>query len=203
MASCDTDGRPLEAVTRGLADINPVEHSLAPAAHHPVRRRSTNLRSRERGVVALEYAVMLSGFLAVVGGIIVLSILFVTQALLDNAARDAARQIRIGTYTGSGYQGTLIADLCNHALTVGNFDLVHDCPNNLLVRIVSAPSGSPAGSGFAGLTAIDFSAGGTRQFDPLGPKDDVVLQIAYPFITFALPYTPTLMSTVAFQTEPY
>lgn len=158
---------------------------------------------RERGAVALEFAVIVLPFLIVLFGIVMLAFLFVAQSLLDNAARDAARMIRIGYYTGSGYQAALKARLCGNELALGNFSLVHDCTQNLLLRVVAAPTGSPAGSGFWNLTTVDFGNGGTQQFDALGPKNDVVVQIGYAFATFARGASPTLMSTVAFQTEPY
>lgn len=167
------------------------------------RGRGTSPTRRERGAVALEFAVIVLPFLVVVFGIVILSFLFVAQSLLDNAARDAARMIRIGSYTGSGYQAALKAQLCGNELSLGNFSLIHNCTQNLLMRVVAAPTGSPAGSGFWNLTTVDFGNGGTQEFDALGPKNDVVLQIGYAFATFAGGYTPTLMSTMAFQTEPY
>lgn len=176
---------------------------LAETSARRGRPPSPGGRRRERGAVALEFAVIVLPFLTVVFGIVILSFLFVAQSLLDNAARDAARMIRIGLYTGSGYQASLKAQLCGNELSLGNFSLIHHCTQNLLVRVVAAPTGSPAGSGFWNLTTVDFGSGGTQEFDALGPKNDVVLQIGYPFATFARGYTPTLMSTMAFQTEPY
>jgi Flp pilus assembly protein TadG len=163
--------------------------------------------SEDSGVSALEYAMVLPLFLIVVIGMFQFGMTFVTQSLTDNAARDAARQIRIGTLTGtsSNYASGLVAAVCKD-LTVSGYSLVPSCTANIQIYVAAASSGTPAGAGFGTLTVATVTKGVMTQTKAsLAPKYDVILQVGYKVAWVASLYSssPMVMSTLAFQTEPY
>jgi Flp pilus assembly protein TadG len=163
--------------------------------------------SEDSGVSALEYAIVLPFFLIVVIGIFQFGMTFVTQSLTDNAARDAARLIRIGTLTGtsSNYASGLVTAVCND-LTVSGYNLVPSCTANIQIYVAAASSGTPAGTGFTSLTVASVTNGVMTQTKAsLSPKYDVILQVGYkvPWVASVFSSTAMLESTLAFQTEPY
>jgi Flp pilus assembly protein TadG len=163
--------------------------------------------SEDGGVVALEYAIVLSLFLAVVIGMFQFGVIFTTQSLMDNAARDAARLIRIGTLTGTSgnYSSALATTVCND-LTVSGFNLVPSCSSKIQIYVATAASGTPAGSGFKTLAPATISNGVmTQTKGALSPKYDVILEVGYqmPWVAAFFSGNAMLTSTLAFQTEPY
>ncbi len=95
-----------------------------------VRSAMGRLRRNDRGVTALEFVLILPFFLAFVFMIFELGMMFAAQELLDNAARDVARSMRIGTYTGSSYASTVKAAICSN-FTSNNFNLIQSCSTSL------------------------------------------------------------------------
>lgn len=172
------------------------------------RGTAARLRGDERGAPALEFALVLPVFLFCVFVIFQLGILFITQELMDNAARDVARLMRIGTLTGKAYASTLTTDVCND-LAVSGVTLIPSCSQNIQIYVAAVASGTPAGSGFTTLTTASVSNGVmTTTKAALASKYDVVLQIGYDFpwsASWLQSFTGNtmLVSTVAFQTEPY
>ncbi|HTH61604.1 MAG TPA: TadE/TadG family type IV pilus assembly protein [Paraburkholderia sp.] len=176
---------------------------------HARRQPSTLLRrARERGATTLEFVLILPFFLLVVFMIVEFGLAFAAQELLDNAARDGARLLRIGTLKDGGYSTALATAICND-LTSSSFTLLPSCAQNIQLYVAAAPSGTPAGSGFASLkTATVTGPTMTQSTAAVSANNDVVMQIG-----FALPWslqglslvtgTTMLMSTIAFQTEPY
>ncbi|CAM2193017.1 TadE-like protein [Paraburkholderia kururiensis] len=163
--------------------------------------------SEDRGDFAIEYAIVLPLFLAVVIGMFQFGVIFTTQSLMDNAARDAARLIRIGTFTGSsgGYSSALTTAVCND-LTVSGFNLVPSCSSNIQIYVASAASSTPAGSGFKTLVPATITNGVMTQTKAaLSPKYDVILEVGYqmPWVAAFFSGNAMLTSTLAFQTEPY
>ncbi|WP_052382175.1 TadE family protein [Paraburkholderia kururiensis] len=163
--------------------------------------------SEDRGDFAIEYAIVLPLFLTVVIGMFQFGVIFTTQSLMDNAARDAARLIRIGTFTGSssGYSSALTTAVCND-LTVSGFNLVPSCSSKIQIYVASAASSSPAGSGFKALAPATITNGVMTQTKAaLSPKYDVILEVGYqmPWVAAFLSGNAMLTSTLAFQTEPY
>jgi Flp pilus assembly protein TadG len=161
----------------------------------------------DSGIGTLEYVLVLPLFLAVVIGTFQFGMMFVTQSLMDNAARDAARLIRIGTFTGTSgnYSTGLVAAVCND-LTVSGYNLVPACTANIQIYVAAASSGTPAGVGFTTVKVSPISNGAmTQSKATLAPKSDVILQIGYdmPWVASLFSGTALLMSTLAFQTEPY
>jgi Flp pilus assembly protein TadG len=183
------------------------------ALHMETSRAKVNAKSLARfwsedsGLVALEYAIVLPLFLAVVIGTFQFGMMFTRQSLMDNAARDAARLIRIGTLTGgsSTYSSQLVAAVCKD-LTVNGYNLIPSCTANIQIYVAAASSGTTAGAGFATLTVASINNGVmTQSKASLSPKYDVILQVAYnmPWVASLFSGTAMLVSTLAFQTEPY
>lgn len=175
------------------------------------QRRSLPLLRRARGATTLEFVLILPIFLFVVFMIVELGLVFVAQELLDNAARDGARLLRIGTLNslnGGSYSTALTTAVCND-LTFTNFTIVPSCTKNIQIYVTATASGSPAGTGFKSLkTATVSGQTMTQTQSTVSANYDVILQIGY-----ALPWsvpgmqtltgTTMLVSTIAFQTEPY
>ena len=165
-------------------------------------------RKPERGATTLEFALILPFFLLVVFMIIELGFAFVAQELLDNAARDGARLLRIGTLSKSSYSTALTTAVCND-LTFTDFSLLPSCTQNIQIYVAAAASGAPAGSGFKSLTTATVTGQTMTQTKAyVSANYDVVMQIGYAF-PWSLPglslitSSTMLVSTIAFQTEPY
>jgi Flp pilus assembly protein TadG len=168
------------------------------------------LRDR-RGTTAVEFAIVGSLFLATVLVILEISLALFTQENLDDAVRDAARQIKIGTLTGTGssYSSKLTSIVCADAL------LVPSCSKVIQIYVASAASGSTPGAGFTTLSGPAFTNGSfTSSFATLGPNQDVLLEIdsgralLFPWIGSLLSSAraasgPTLVAAATLQTEPY
>lgn len=172
-------------------------------------KRGLARRARKmRGASALEFVIVLPFFLLVVVFILELGIAFVTQEMLDNAARDAARQLRIGSISGSGYASSIISTICND-LTFSNFTLIPSCTQKIQLYVAAAPSGSPAGAGFKTLkTAVVSGTTMAQTQSAVSANYDVLLQVgyAYPWFLPAFKFatgSSLLIATIAFQTEPY
>jgi len=165
------------------------------------------LWAEDRGVVTLEYAFAFPLFFAVFFGTFQFGMVFATQSLLDNATRNAARLMRIGTLTGSSstYTTALVSSVCND-LTLSGFTLVPNCSGNIQVYVAAASAGTPSGVGFTALNVASINNGVmTSTKASLLPKYDVLLQVAYKTTWYAALFSGTtvIVSTIAFQTEPY
>jgi len=161
----------------------------------------------DRGLVVIEYAIVFPLFFAVFFGTFQFGMVFATQSLLDNATRDAARLIRIGSLRGSAsnYTNGLVAAVCND-LTLSSYNLVPNCTANIQIYVAAASSGAPSGVAFSTLSVASINNGVmTATKASLSPKYDVILQVAYKAAWYASLFsgTSTLVSTIAFQTEPY
>ena len=184
----------------------PCSRLLRRVAQSLPRRIGQYLRD-ERGVTALEFVIILPLFLTFVFMIIELGIAFAAQELMDNAARDAARLIRIGTYTGSSYSAALKSGVCSSLAPTG-VTLISGCTGAIQIYVAAAASGTPAGTGFTQLSVATASGGVMTPVTEatLGPKYDVLLQIGlnYPWMQIlSLGGNSMMMSTVAFLTEAY
>ncbi|SAL71836.1 TadE-like protein [Caballeronia udeis] len=163
--------------------------------------------SEDRGVSALEFAIVFPLFMGAMIGTYQFGMSFVTQSLIDNATRDAARQIRIGTITGtsSKYTPSLVSAVCKD-LTVSGYNLVPSCTTSIQIYVAAASSGTPAGAGFTTLSVASVNKGVMTQTKAsLSPKYDVILQVGYnkSLLGSLSSGTAMVMSTLAFQTEPY
>jgi Flp pilus assembly protein TadG len=163
------------------------------------------LRRAERGVTAIEFVLTLPFFLAFVFMIFELGMMFAAQEMLDSAARDAARAIRIGTYAGSSYASTVKAAICSN-VTSNGFNLIQSCSTSLKLYVSASGSGSPTGVGFTKLTTAPVTAGViTEAQGTLAAKTDVLLELGYsfPWLIGVGSGSTLLTSIIVFQTEPY
>lgn len=155
----------------------------------------------------LEYIIVFPMMFAIFWGCFQFGVTYATQSMMDNAARDVARLIRIGTLNSkqSTFSSTLVTDICND-LTLSSYNLIPNCTSNIQVYLAAAPSGSPTGLGFTSMSAATLSNNTITQTQAyVYSKYDVLLEIGYP-MPWASPFysgTTMLLSTVAFQTEAY
>lgn len=175
-----------------------------PADMRKVSRPSGLLRRFLRhtgGNPLIQFALVAPVFFALVFMIIDDGLAIFTQATLDNATRDASRNILLGTYqkAGSGL-GTFTSAVC--AEMAG---LIPNCTTNLQVYVNN-------GASFSAISAQSGSGGtltGNGTFNMGGASSYVVVQTAYnrSYIAFIGRYVSggalLLISTVVFQTEPY
>jgi Flp pilus assembly protein TadG len=155
---------------------------------------------------ALEFALTGPIFLLFAMMIFENGLLFFTQELLDNATRDAARQIRIGSPTLVASSSAVKSYICGEAGVV-----IPSCTSKIHLYIAVAASGTPAGTGFTTLNAASDSGGNiVEAFPALGTGQDVLMQVGYARSNLFTWLThiaggggDLLVSTVAFQNEPY
>ena len=157
------------------------------------------------GAVAVEFALVGPIFFLFAMMIIEVGLDLLTIELMDDAAHDAARLMRIGTLTGSAYSATLTTDVCNIVITIPS------CSTTVQIYVAAAASGATAGTGFGSLSAPTISGGVmTSTKATLAPNYDVLLAIGYnrpwavEWISDVTGQASTfLTSTFVFQTEPY
>jgi Flp pilus assembly protein TadG len=161
------------------------------------------LRRDRRGTTAIEFAIIGPLFLLLIFGILENAIILWSQAVLDNATRDAARL----TLTGQSQNGgtTFPTALCkgiSGLMTCGNLQY--------RVQTGSSFAGMSNGITFSNGSAVGFSTYPTA-VNGGGPGSYVLVQVIYnrPFI---VPWVGSLMSTTgkvqilataAFENEPY
>jgi Flp pilus assembly protein TadG len=151
-----------------------------------------------RAAAAVEFGLLGTTFTVLFCFWIELGLTLFMQTALDNATRDASRKLRTGVVTSAtGFASTLCGDL------------------NALMTCSSIKYNVVSGSSFAGLsTAVTTDSSNQMsgtQFSPGGSGADVVVQVGYTRSIF-LPIvdrflgsngTVLLVSTLAFQNEPY
>jgi len=161
------------------------------------------LRSR-RGVTLIEFALVGPLFLLLAFAIVDNGLVLFMQTVLDNATREAARQIEIGKVQNSGDSdgsGLFKTTLCNN---LGGLIPCNSLTWNVQFSSVGFSSMTAAGSDSTGhLTATGFSPGSQKSY--------VLVQVGYtqPYIVPALARISSstgnllLVSTVAQQNENY
>ena len=155
-----------------------------------------------RGGSAVEFAIVAPIFLVFILMILETGLIIFTQATLDNATRDAARLIQIGSVQQAGGSATpFTSQLCADV--------------SPLISCASLAYHVQSGSTFAALSptiTIDGSGNMTSTgFSPGGSGQDVLIQVGYNRAFFVYwvgslissKSTLLLSSTVALQVEPY
>lgn len=164
------------------------------------------LRSRS-GVSMVEFALVGPLFLLLAFAIVDNGLVLFTQTILDNATREAARQIRIGKVQMAGDttgNGLFKTTLCN------NFGGFIPC-NSVQWRVQSVSS---AGAFSTMSSTVTSNSSGVMQntgFSPGTPQSFVLVQVGYtqpyimPFLEGIAGATGNLLlvSSVAFQNEHY
>jgi Flp pilus assembly protein TadG len=160
------------------------------------------------GATLFEFALVSPIFLLLTFAIMETGIILMTQAMLDNATRDAARQIRIGQDQNVGDTdgtGLFKQTMCND---LGNFI---PC-NNLTWHVQSVANGGSF-STMSGAVTTDASGNMTSTgFTPGTQRSLVLVQVAYNR-TYLIPFLARvgggangsllLVSSLAFQNENY
>nr|WP_321985773.1 TadE/TadG family type IV pilus assembly protein [uncultured Lichenicoccus sp.] len=148
-----------------------------------------------RGATALEFAIVGPVMLTLIFAIVEDGLMLFAQSVLDNATRDASRQIMIGNITtASGFQTQLCSDVTSF----------FDC-TKLQFNVQSSAGGFPAvivtSSLASVLSTANFSSGSGGQY--------VFVEVAYnrpymfPWIQKFAGAGWALMSIQAFQNEPF
>ena len=159
------------------------------------------LRRERDGVAAVEFAMVALPFFFLLIAILETGYIFFLSILIEGAAADSARQVRIGAITTGTPLATFQTLVCNRM-----FGLVPPPCNDLIydVRVVADFAST--------LPLPPFpTSQGSASFLPGVAGDIVVVRVVYPW-TFITPYleslvtaggTRHLVSTVAFRNEPY
>ena len=156
-------------------------------------RRLGRLARDTRAAAAVEFAMVGSVFMLLICMTLELGLTLFTQSVMDNALRDGARLIRTNQASSSS---TFVSAVCNEVGTV----LIPSCSTNLQYYVATASSFSSL-SAKTGTLPNSYTAGSSAA--------DMLAQIAYarptliPWASKFLGGTDLLISTVAFQNEPY
>ena len=163
------------------------------------------LRRDSRGVAAIEFAVVGPLFIALLLSVLGIGLIGFYQTVLDDAVRDAARQVQMAT-PASGSASGFVAAVCAQ---FGRF-----APNCAQTLTYSVQAGAPSGP-FSALTPRPLNASGaldngffaSRAFARSAP---ILVQVAYP-LPFTLPvlggvatatHTNSILATAAVRAEP-
>jgi len=162
-----------------------------------IRRRGDN-----RGAVAVEFALIAPIFLLMIVMTFELGLVLLTQSALDNAAQNAARLILTGQAQTGGGAAAFKSQLC------ADVGILIPCAS--LQYNVQAANSFSALNGTVTTDASGNMTGG--QFSPGTPGQSVLVQVGYnrTYITGWVGSilggghnSSLLLSTVAFQNEPY
>jgi Flp pilus assembly protein TadG len=174
------------------------------------KRRLEALRSDERAATAVEFAMLVTPFLALLMASIQLSMIFFAGQVLQTAAIESGRQLMTGTEQDAGAtQQQFRQAVCNNA------PIIFTCAN-IMVDVESTNSSS-----YSTLNtvppAITYNAQGqpttTFNYNPGGPGDIVVVHAMYDWPIFGGPFalglanqsngSYLLVGTTVFKNEPY
>lgn len=176
-------------------------------ASRPVRL-AVRLAEGRGGSAAVEFAMVALPFLALIMGILEVSMIYLVSTTLENATSDVARQIRTGELqtAGGATQATFATSICGELTWLGS-----NCSSNLHVDVrtfasfSSITQSSPIKNGAIDTTALQFSP---------GKAGDIVLVRAFYQWTLFTPLldgvsaqmsggNTLITATAAFKNEPY
>ena len=167
----------------------------------------------KRGLAAVEFAMIAMPFFLMIFGTIELAVIFIMQAILDNAAAEASRQIRTGQLQTSGADQAGMETAFKTSLGNELFGLLD--PNKVIYDVQTFTSFGNTGGGITydtGTNSIDQSGFG---YNFGGQNDIVVVRVFYewdliipvlsaPLKNPNLSDNKTLLqATVAFRNEPF
>lgn len=170
-----------------------------------LRRRRRNLIADERGVVAVEFAMVAVPFIGITFAIVEMSLLLFAGQALDTALQDTSRrvmtgQVQVANMTSAQFK----TDLCSRMPSL------IDCTHGLYVDVRSYPDAAPAPS--LPINSGNFDPTGFI-FKPGGPSCIVVARAAIKYKVYTSLLGDgmsaltggdrVLMSTVSFRNEPY
>lgn len=182
--------------------------AITKAAAGRFGRLATRLARGRGGSAAVEFAMVALPFLALIMGILEISMIYLVSTTLENATADAARQVRTGELqtAGGATAATFTTKICSELTWLGT-----SCSSKLYVdvRTFSTFSGvtqpSPVTNGAVDTTALKFQ---------LGAAGDIVLVRSFYQWTLFTPVldgmaatlnggSTLITATAAFKNEPY
>lgn len=180
----------------------------ASAATRGLRRLVVRFGRKNDGAAAVEFAIVVVPFFAILFAIIELALVFWAGQVLETAVNDTSRLIMTGQAQSQNFdQARFKTELCARVLGLFN------CNTGMIIDVRT--SGAFAS---ANMSKPTYKADGTVddtgfQYQTGGPGDIVVVRVMYewPLIlrTFGLDLADTpsgkrlLMAAVAFRNEPY
>jgi Flp pilus assembly protein TadG len=169
-------------------------------------RAITRLGTEQRAASAVEFALIVPAFLAVLVAILQVGVFLFAQQALQNAASEAGRLFMTGQAQGDS-QATFKTQICNNYLP----SILFKC-NSLIVIVQSYASFAAANTSTPALYQNGQPVT-TWAYSPGTPGQVVVVQLVYPWsvvsgpLGFALSSLPTgaaqMMGVTAFRVEPY
>lgn len=171
------------------------------------RVRRFLLRLGESGMATIEFGLIGMTYLMMILGALEISYAVFLQVVLDNGARDAARQIRTGqVQVASSPQTTFSTLLCN------DVSWLIPC-GSILYQSQAFWQWSEANTGMsAGLSRQSNGSLASAGFDAGSPGEIVIVTVTYNY-SFFTPWMASLLggsygatlltSTVVFQNEPF
>jgi len=169
-------------------------------------RTARRLMRREDGAAAVEFAIVVAPFLALMFAILETGLVFFAGQTLETVAADSARLIMTGQAQNAGMsQSAFTTAVCNKVVAM------FTCSSMLLdVKTYSNFSGADTSLPIDSKGNVNSAGFG---FQPGGPGDIVVMRLMYPWPTFMslLGFSLSnmsgnnrlLMATVSFRNEPF
>ena len=176
-------------------------------------KQTKRFRKDTEGATAVEFAILLVPFCAILFAIVELGIVFFIQATMGHAMQEASREIRTGQFQSTGGLASAFKDeVCNNMAGLGDCD-------NLRVDVVTSatgrfepdmldptPTADPADPNAPPPMPADV-------FDDTGPRAPVIIRIQY-YHELAFPgeYTRLanasgnvriIQTVTAFRNEPF
>lgn len=134
-----------------------------------------SLRRDQRGTTAIEFAMVVGPFLALLFAIMEVSLIYFVEFSIDNGVHKAARLIR----TGKVQQGKLSQNAFKH-IVCSDIPAFIGCESNVIVDVRSFDTFSQAASDLPHpLTASGSLSGNFTKFVPGGPSKVVVVSLYY------------------------
>ncbi len=173
-----------------------------------LRRLIVRFGRRNDGAAAVEFAIVVVPFFALLFAIIELALVFWAGQVLETATHDTSRLIMTGQAQKQSFDKTRFKqELCNRVLGLFN------CNAGMLIDVRTSGAFASANLGKPALKANGTVDDSGFQYQTGGPGDIVVVRVMYewPLIlrTFGLDLSDLpsgkrlLMSAVAFRNEPY
>lgn len=172
-----------------------------------LRARFERYAADNRGVAAVEFALIAAPFFFLIFGLLEVCIIFIMAAILDHGVADATRPLRTGAVQQAGLTAQEFREIvCSELMGM------MDCENKLYIDVqtisgfANTPTGTPLDT--AGLIDDD-----TFGFSPGGPNDIVAVRVFYewdlltPGLTAPLAnmagHKHLLQSNAVFRNEPF
>jgi Flp pilus assembly protein TadG len=128
------------------------------------RRLIKCFAATRRGSAAVEFAMVALPFLALIFGIVEISMYYLVSTTLENATSDAARQIRTGQLQGAGLtaaqsQSNFSAAICSEMAWLGSCSSHLNVDVRTFASFSSITQTSPIKSGAVDPTQLQFQMG--------------------------------------------